>query len=430
MALADPDAGIIAPQLHDFVMEPSGEMSLSGFFNVGSLIRANTPNAVTAPLGPSRRCILWGARYVCADYPNSPNGKVSALDVVTGTALWTFDIRAEKPEFLEVASTIFLARLVVQGSDRLAAVFEAYPRNAVGDSNTQCRRYFVAVMDATGHLVQAQQVTDPLLEQCNHPHPYGVASDLAGNLYIAFSPTVSPQAPLVPDDTTLIMSYSRDGVFRWKRLNVGLRGGELAVARGLLFAEYTSVVLDAVSGQPVFSLPSELGRAVVSESRLVPAPREGTTTLEGYESGVLQHRWTSTLPGPWRYWSDQIRLAKWQTSKGPRTVALTWLQDPTDVGVYDFALSAVDVTDGSQAFVCPVQVSGRTPPQLFEVANGSLGMMNGALDAMGQPGCVKCDPPLANSAGTFFSIPTATLSVADEPWVGTFGGAGHDHREN
>lgn len=430
LALADPDGGIIAPQLHDFVLEPTGEMSLSGFFHVGALLRANTPTPVTAPLGPSRRCILWGARYVCADYPMSPNGKVSALDLATGAAQWTFDIRAAKPEFLEVASTIFLARLVVQGSDRLAAVFEAYPRNAVGDSNTQCRRYFLAVMDATGRLIQAQQVTDPLLDQCNHPHPYGVAADWAGNLYIAFSPTVSPQAPLVPSDTTLIMSYSRDGVFRWKRLNVGLRGGELAVARGLLYAEYTSVVLDAVSGQPAFALPSELGRAVISRSRLVPAPQEGGTTLSGYESGVLQHRWTSTLASPWRYWSDQIRLAKWQTSKGPRTVALTWVTDATDVGQWDFALSAVDVEDGSQAFLCPVEVSGRTPPQLFEVANGSLGMMNGALDSMGNPACVKCDPPLANSAGTFFSIPTSQLSVAEEPWVGTFGGAGHDHREN
>ncbi|HEY0883288.1 MAG TPA: hypothetical protein VGD87_17250, partial [Archangium sp.] len=70
------------------------------------------------------------------------------------------------------------------------------------------------------------------------------------------------------------------------------------------------------------------------------------------------------------------------------------------------------------------------PPQLFEVANGSLGIMNGALDGLGNPGCSKCDPPLANSAGAFFSFSTPRLSIAEEPWVGTFGGAGHDHREN
>jgi hypothetical protein len=427
VATADADAGISAPQLHDFVLEPTGEMSLSGFFYVGSVLRANTAEALTAPLGASRRCILWNTRYVCADYPASPNGKVSAMDLATGATAWTFDIRAARPDFLMTAPTIFLARLVVQDSDRLAALFEAYPRNTAND--TQCRRYFLAVINASGQLVQAQQVNDPMLDVCNHPHAYGVAADSGGNLFIAFSPTVSQQAPLVPDDTTLITSYSRDGVFRWKRLNGGMRGGELAVARGLLYAEYTSVVLDAVSGQPSFSLPSNLGRAVISQSRLIPAPEAGATTLNGFEAGALQQRWSATLPGPLTFWSDQIRLAKWQTSKGPRTVALTFVKNSVpETPVY--GLYAFDVQDGSEAFNCPIQLPDRTPPQLFEVANGSLGIMNGALDSSGNPGCSKCDPPLAGSAGAFFSVPTRGLSVAEEPWVGTFGGAGHDHREN
>ncbi len=420
---ADADAGISAPQLHDFVLEPTGELSLSGFFQTPSVLRANTPEALTAPLGSSRRCILWGTRYVCADYPASPNGKVSAMDLATGATAWTFDIRTARPDFLMTAPTIFLARLVVQDSDRLAALFEAYPRNTAND--TQCRRYFLAVINASGQLVQAQQVTDPLLDACNHPHAYGVAADSIGNLFIAFSPTVSQQAPLVPDDTTLITSYSRDGVFRWKRLNGGMRGGELAVARGLLYAEYTGVVLDATSGQPTFSLPSNLGRAVVSQTRLIPAPAEGGVVLNGYEAGVLQLRWSATLPGSWVFWSDQVRLAKWQTSKGPRTVALTFVQNQSQYGLYAF-----DVQDGAEAFHCPIVLPARTPPQLFEVANGSLGIMSGALDLAGNPGCSKCDPPLAGSSGAFFSVTTRGLSVAEEPWVGTFGGAGHDHREN
>ena len=421
---ADADAGISAPQLHDFVLEPTGELSLSGFFQTPSVLRANTAEAITAPLGSSRRCILWGTRYVCADYPASPNGKVSAMDLATGATAWTFDIRTARPDFLMTAPTIFLARLVVQDSDRLAALFEAYPRNTAND--TQCRRYFLAVINASGQLVQAQQVTDPLLDACNHPHAYGVAADSIGNLFIAFSPTVSQQAPLVPDDTTLITSYSRDGVFRWKRLNGGMRGGELAVARGLLYAEYTGVVLDATSGQPTFSLPSNLGRAVVSQTRLIPAPEEGGVVLNGYEAGVLQLRWSATLPSSWVFWSDQVRLAKWQTSKGPRTVALTFVQNQSQA----YGLYAFDVQDGAEAFNCPIALPARTPPQLFEVANGSLGIMSGALDFDGNPGCNKCDPPLAGSSGAFFSVPTRGLSVAEEPWVGTFGGAGHDHREN
>jgi hypothetical protein len=425
----DPDAGVLPPRLHDFVLEPSGAMSLSGFFDVPAVIRANTPGALAAPLGSSRRCILWNQRYVCADYPSSPNGKVSAVDLASGSTLWTFDIRASNPEFLDIVSTIFLARLVVQDSDRLAAIFEAYPRNVPGDSTTQCRRYFLAVIDAAGQLVQAQQIVDPLFDTCNHPHPYGVAADSVGNLFISYSPTVSNQAPLVPADTTLITSFSRDGVFRWKRLNTGMRGGELAVARGLLYAEYSSVVLDATSGQPMFALPGELGRAVISNDRLIPAPVQDGSTLQGFEAGISTLRWTHTLPQAEAFWSDQVRLANWQTSKGGRTVALTWVKSLIDLNA-PYSLLGIDVQDGTRAFQCPVAVGDRTPPQLFEVAIGSIAMMNGALDVTGAPGCNKCDPPLAGSSGTFYSIPTARLSPAVAPWVGTFGGAGHDHREN
>lgn len=426
----NPDAGISwPPALHDFVLEPTGELSLSGFFGAPSKLRANTPAARPTPLGVSRRCILWGARYVCADYPSVPNGQVSAIDLSTGDTVWTFNIRDWKPEFLQEAPIIFMARLVVQGTDRLALLFEGYPTET--NSATQCRRYFIAVVDAQGALVQAQQIHDPLLDVCNHPHPYGVAADALGNLFIAFSPTLSPQAPLVPADTTLIMSWSRDGVFRWKRTNTGMRGGELAVARGLLYAEYTSSVVEATSGVPVFSLPTELGRAVTSSSRLIPAPREGATRLAGFEAGQSTQRWSRTLPAPWSFWSDQLRLAKWQTSKGARTIALTFLKDETNGLQPFYAMYGVDVQDGSQAFLCPLELPvTRTPPQLFEVAGGSVAIMNGAMDFEGNAGCNKCDPPLAGSSGAFFSVPTPTLSIATEPWVGTFGGAGHDHREN
>jgi hypothetical protein len=279
-------------------------------------------------------------------------------------------------------------------------------------------------------LIQAQRLVDPLLDQCNHPHPYGVAADALGNLFIAFSPTVSPNAPLVPANTTLLMSYSRDGVFRWKRLNPGLTGGELAVARGLLYPENSSVVHDATTGGARLALPGLLGRTVVSQARVIPAPAAGDRVLWGYEAGSLQSRWSSRLPGDYVFWSDQLRLARWQTSRGPRTVALTFLFNPTDRLSDTTALHGIDVQDGHVAFTCPLELPGRTPPQLLEVANGSIAVMNSALDGDNNPACGKCDPPYAGSAAAFFSIPTPTLSVAQEPWVGTFGGAGHDHQEN
>jgi len=82
----------------------------------------------------------------------------------------------------------------------MAALFEAYPNTSGNVSvSTQCRRYFLVTLDARGQLINGQRIQDPLLEACNHPHPYGVVADSVGNLFIAFSPTTSQQAPLVPD---------------------------------------------------------------------------------------------------------------------------------------------------------------------------------------------------------------------------------------
>ena len=85
----------------------------------------------------------------------------------------------------------------------------------------------------------------------------------------------------------------------------------------------------------------------------------------------------------------------------------------------------MDPRDGREAFSCPVALpTARTGPQLFEVADGSLAVMEGSN------ACGKCDPPYAGSSAAFHTLKTPLLSVArGEPWVGAFGGAGHDHRE-
>jgi hypothetical protein len=426
----DPGQGIPPLELHDFVLEPSGAASLSGFFQASTILRANTANALTAPLGPSRRCIFWGNRLVCADYPAAPNGKVTAMDPATGVATWTFDLRSARPDFLMVTTTVFLARLAVQGPDRLAALYEAYPRGVTGADAQFCRTYFLVVLNATGGLVMAQQLSDPLLAQCNHPHPYGVASDAVGNLYIAFSPTTSQSAPLVPGSPTLLMSYTHDGLFRWKLTDTTLVGGELAVARGLLYPENGSVVLYATSGLPAVALPTEVGRAVVADARFVPAPKDGAKSLTGYEAGLTAIRWTHTLKGNWRFWGEQLRLAEWTTARGPRTVALTFVIDETAGEQPVYALHAIDVMTGAEAFLCPLNLAPRTVPQLLEVANGSLTFMEGALDAAGNPACQKCDPPFAGSSAVFRTFSWPGLRQAREPWGGTFGGADHDHHED
>ena len=95
------------------------------------------------------------------------------------------------------------------------------------------------------------------------------------------------------------------------------------------------------------------------------------------------------------------------------------------------ALRAVELcATARRRFSCPLDLgAARTGPQLFEVADGSLAIMEGVLDSAGKPGCSKCDPPFAGGAGRFHSLPTPGLSTAVEPWLGTFGGVGHDHQE-
>jgi hypothetical protein len=224
----------------------------------------------------------------------------------------------------------------------------------------------------------------------------------------------------------MIISYTHDGLFRWKRTEATIQGGELAVARGLLYPENSTVVLNAPTGEPSYAIPSALGRAVISNARLIPSPAANGRALTGFEAGQTSLRWIHTLPTGWSFWGEQLRLASWSTSQGERTVALTFA---TDEGGQKL-LHAVDVENGLKAFSCPIALPQRTEPQLFEVANGRVAVMEGALDAEGNPGCLKCDPPLANSSAAFQVVDTPGISIVSEPWVGTFGGAGHDHHED
>lgn len=420
---ANADLDQPAQQLHDFVLEPSGAMSLFGFFQTAPQLRVNTDHPSQGE-GPARRCMLWNNRLICADYPAAVNGKVSALDLATGATLWTFDLRTARPDFMALASTLFLGRLAVQGSDRLAALFEAYPKTPNPNATTNCRSYFLVVLDASGGMVSAQPLTDPVLDVCNHPHPYGFGADSVGNLFVSFSPTIGMPAPLVPGSPTTVMSFTRDGVFRWKFTDQALRGGELAVATGLLYPENSGIAVMAATGVPAFALAEPFGRLVVTRQRSVPAPNVGDRALKGYEAGTESVRWVHALKSDESFWSDQIRLASWQTRTGERTVALTFVrQDRAPGTLPSMLLRAIDTRDGSEAFTCPVAMGYRTEPQLMEVADGTLGLMEGS-DA-----CGKCDPPFAGSSAAFHTFRLPLISAAREPWLGTFGGPGHDHRE-
>lgn len=407
------------PELHDLVLEPGGQVSLMGFFAFPRL-RANTL-APVAGVTPARRCILWNGRLVCADYPYTSSGKVSALDLATGTLLWTLHLPSARPDLAAAAAPgrLFMARLAALGSDRLAALFEAFPAGT--DATTQCREYFLAVLDAGGNLVSAQKISDPFLEVCSHPHPYGVVSNVSGDLFIAFSHSQVGVAPLVPLMPSLLVSYSRDGVLRWKRLEQFV-GGELASSRGLIYPEKSGTAHLAATGAPYrfADLPSGMfGRIVATLDRVIPSPTVGDGTLRGYEQGSGHLRWQWAAPGGFA--SDQIRLAGWKPkpSESARTVALVFTQpngQPT--------LTAVDARTGGEQWSCALSHTYRTQPQLFEVANGSIALMEGSDQ------CGTCDPPFAQSRAAFHTFALPGVEVAAEPWVGTFGGAGHDHHED
>lgn len=426
----DAAAQTVAPELHDFVLEPGGRISLSGWFET-PVLRANTPEKLSPP-GYSRRCILWNDRVVCLDYPwrfdqggsvQWRQGTVAMLELDTASLLWLYDLPRERPDFVrqtENFSTLFLARVAVLASDRFAILFEGYPLGTNNPNNpAACRNYFLVLLDARGRMVSADKLEDPFLTRCDHPHPFGFSSDVDGSLYIHFSPSLPGSAPLTPVGPGLLMSFTREGQLRWKREEPWV-GGEIAVAQGVLYPERGNAALDSATGARRSSIPF-IGRAVASADRLVTGPElaGGQWRLSGLDS-QLAPRWSSSLPAGDAFTSSEIRLARWQPRAEdiPETVALGFglLQGTS-------SLLAVRALDGRQVFSCPLEPAFRGLPNQFEVEDGHLALMSGAQT------CGQCDPPYAHSSAMFslFRVPTLFPTLA--PWPGTFAGPSHDGHE-
>jgi hypothetical protein len=416
------DAAAEGRELHDLMVGPEGDLTLAGFF-AQPVLGATEASPVVAQ-ATVRRCMLWNERLLCMDLPRQ--GMVSLLERTTGVPRWTFDLASARPDIAQKSSTLFMARLAVMAPDRLAALFEAYPTGQ--GMSTLCRLYYLVVLDAAGGMVSAQTMEDPLLSECNHPHPFGLASDTAGDLYVTFSPTVNTGAPLAPGAPTLVMAFSSDGVPRWRR-TLPFAGGELGLVRGLLLPERGTEPLRTSDGEPVTRLPWELGRAVATHEVVVPSA-EGTTVnpgtvppesprLRGYTVPGLAPTWTYQLPAGASFVSKELRLGTWPEGGVRRTMVLGFAaegQRPWLVGVR--------ARDGSEAFRCELGYTPRSVPQLFELGPGSLTLMDGAET------CGECDPPFSRSKARFQRFTLPGLQPAEAPWPGTFGGPGHDHHED
>lgn len=411
-------------ELHDLLIEPDGSTTLTGFYEK-PLIRANHPTLSRAMSAGVRRCILWNGRMVCADHlANGATGTVSLIDLATANSLWSFSLTAARPDFaaLVAPGRMFMARLAVLGPDRLMALFEAYPKGSPPD--TQCRLYFLVILNAAGQMVFAEKLVDPSLETCDHPHPFGVAADVSGNVYLAFSDSTAGTAPLSATAPTTLFSFSRDGALRWRRTETFV-AGELAVSRGVLFPERSTTAFNANTGAPLALGGGQMfGRVIATTDLFVPSTSQlgGGSVLTAYRMSGPGSAWSYTLPTGATFVSPELRAVSFKASAGAagRTAALAFVNDTSGV----LSLHAVDLANGKKRWACPVEAPGAsTPPQLFEVANDSIATMDSSMS------CGDCDPPFALSSGYFRSYRVPGIGAAYVPWPGTYGGAGHSHRE-
>lgn len=423
-ARGDPGNPATERGLHDLWMDEDGAVSLEGWPFGLPIFRASEPTGGVTGFTTSRRCLGWDGRPVCSDYPL--DAAVSLILADSGDPLWTFQLTATTPGvegyFSAVPGLTFVTRLATLASDRLLAIYEGYHPEATSGTDNR-RRYAAVVLDAQGRLVRATRLQDPLLERTDHPHPFGVAADALGNVYLSFSPSMARQGQdgVIAGSPTLLLSISREGQERW-RLQHDVQGGELAVAEGVLYPERSVRAFSALDGSVVAPLDHH-NPTVVGGGHAIVADDQGG--LVARRSPTLEPGWTSPLPPGMGGASPILTLARWQPRPAvDRTVVLQQLVPSNAVG--GSSLLGVDAQTGQRAFLCPLlQPSGQplAPAQRFHSAGGFLALMDLARPA-------GDDPPFASSSARFTRYPLPTLATPQAPWAGRFGGYDHDHQED
>lgn len=411
-----PDGGFPPQTFSDALLSPTDEVTLSGYFSAEPVLNARGP--APQPLTTTaRRCIWWGAVLACADHPTTFAAAVSAIDPATGAPKWVYkDVLVDLPHLAGAGKHTFLARLVVLSATRLAAIFESRTVNANG-SDTNCRSFSVVVLDRFGAMVSAWTISDPIFTPCNHPHSFGAAADAQGNLYLAFTPSVNtnPAEPAV--DNTLFISFTEVGSQRWKGTVPSLPGGELAVANGILFHQHSIVGLSTIDGSVAGVLGAEFGHGVATRTTVIPGVGVGSQGFSGFQAGTLTPRWSQQFEVG-NFTSDVLRLASWSTPAGPREVVLGFV-----AGGPIRSLGAWDPETGEHLFYCQVNEDAL----LFEVGREGMALMSAYAPPQG---CPICDPRYAGTRNRFSWYDLPLLDRSTQPWSGTLGGPGHDHKED
>ncbi|MFO0596187.1 MAG: hypothetical protein U0228_12805 [Myxococcaceae bacterium] len=409
-----PDGGP-PEQWADLFHTRTGGVVLSSYFMSPPRLEASSTMPTTLAQS-ARRCISWLGWLVCGDLPALASSPVSAIDPATGAIVWSFTGAAQAvPQFAGANVQFFTARLAVLNEDELLALYETRTMTPEG-MDPRCRSFAMIVLDRAGQPLRSRFITDPIFDQCNHPHSYGVAVDAQSNVYLAFTPSGGDNPATTQADTT-VFSFSPALLLRWRIEEATLEGGDLAVGNGLLFQERTTTVYSSSTGQAVAQLARPFGRGAIGQRVSLPLG-EGVDRVDPIDLSTLAPGWHSTLTGtPGR---APITLAQWDSPWGPRDVALIFTDDQGTL-----RLEALELDTGASAFACPIAL----PEPPLETAMGEEGLSVMMPITPRTDGCERCDPRYARTRNAFAWVPLPGLHVANVPWAGSWANEGHSHRE-
>lgn len=416
--LGDPQPDGGPPELwSDLIADREGRLHLSSYFM--SPPRLDAMSAAPVNLTQlARRCVMWLGWLVCGDLPGLATSPVSAIDPATGTIVWTFTgAQQQIAEFNGPRVEFFTARLAVMNEQELLVLYESRTMTQEG-RDPRCRVFGMIVLDRAGQALRSRFISDPIFGgTCNHQHSYGVAVDAQSNLYLAFTPS-STDNPATTMLGTTIFSFSPTLQPLWRVHDPNLMGGELAVADGLLFQEWTSQVRSTATGAAVADFGARFGGGVIGEGLALQLDPPVRTVEARATSGTHAVAWQYLLTGiPER---QPLVTARWASPWGPREVAVAITNDRGEI-----LLEAIELQTGATAFACPIDV-GEVPISAA-VTDGGLGLMFGVTPAA--DACANCDPRYARTRNRFAFVPLPTLSPSDAPWSATWGNEGHTHHE-
>lgn len=408
----------------DLLTTRDGRLAVSSYFMTPPRLAVDTAAPVALPAGGVRRCVSWLDWLVCGDYPGSNAAPVSAVELTTGLAAWSYvDVARDVPEFVGPTVQFFTARLAVLNESELLALYESRTMTPEG-ADPRCRSFAMVVIDRTGQSRRSRFIADPIFSVCDHPHSYGVAVDAQSNIYLAFTPSQADNPARSLTGTT-IFSYSPSLQLRWRTVVPGLGGGELIVADGLVFHERSATVYSAATGLAARGLSDPFGLGVVGEGVAVSKlPNGGVPPAFGWLGRVSTT--TATFPPainlPALAAETPLTLARWASPWGPREVVLAF------TGGAQPLLNAFELATGAEAFSCPLALDSL--PVMTAMQPGAMGLLVGPEPlSPAWPRCDDCDPRFARTRAGVATLPLPGVSPSLSDWAGAWGDEGHSHRE-